>query len=91
MREYEDVFHTEGGDTLEPAAQVGWRSHTTVVIGAQVGSGSAHPGFLVGDPVHLVGGVETPWSLRSFTTQAILSFCDRILCFSPKARRLLRK
>ena len=91
MREYEDVFHTEGGDTLEPAAQGGWGCLTPGGIGAHAGSGSAQPGLLVGDPVHLAGGVETPWSLRSFSTQAILSFCDRILCFSPKARRLLRK
>ena len=91
VREYEDVFHTEGGVTLEPADQGGWGCLIPGDIGAQAGWGSAQPALLDGDPVHLAGGVETPWSLGSLSTQAILSFCDRILCFSPKARRLLRK
>ena len=91
MREYEAVFHTEGGDTLDPAAQGGWGRLIPGGMGAQAGCGPAQPGLLVGNPVDLAGGVETLWSLGSFSTQAILSLCDRILCFSPKARRLLRK
>ena len=91
MREYEDVFHTEAGDTLEPAAQGVWGCIFHGGVVAQAGCGSAEPGVLVGDPVHLDGGVVSPWSMMSFSSHAIRSFCDRILCFSPKSRRLLRK
>ena len=64
--------HSEGGDTLEQVAQGGCGCLIPGGIGAQAGCGSAQPGLLVGDPVHLAGGVETPWSLRSFSTQAVL-------------------
>ena len=60
MREYEDVFHTEGGDTLEPAAQGGCESVIAAGRRPQRATGSAQPGLLVGDRVHLAGGVETP-------------------------------
>ena len=91
VREYEDVFHPEGGATLEPATRGAWVCLTPGGIGARAGCGPAQRGLLAGAPVHLAGGDETPWPLRSFSTLAILSFCDRILCSSPKARRLLRK
>ena len=91
MSEYADVVHTEGGDTLVPAAQGGWGCLNPGDIGAQAGCGAAQPGLLVGDPVHIAGGVEAPSSLRSFSTQAILSVSDRMFSCSPKARRLLRK
>ena len=60
MREYEDVFHTEGGDTLEPAAQGGWGCLVPGSIGAQDGCGSGQRGVLLGDSEHLAGGVESP-------------------------------
>ena len=91
MREYEDVFHTEGVYTLEPAPQGGWACLISGGIGARAGCGGAQAGLLVGDPVHLAGGDATQWSLSSFSSQANLSFSVRILRFSPTARRLLRK
>ena len=39
----------------------------------QAGCGSGQPGLVVGDPTHS-GGVETRWSLWSFSTQAMLWF-----------------
>ena len=59
MREYEDVFHTEGGDTLDPAAQGAWGCLIPGGVRAQAGGGSAQPGHLMGGTVHLTGGVET--------------------------------
>jgi len=38
---------------------------------SQTGCGSGQPGLMVGDPAHS-RGVETQWSLWSFSTQAIL-------------------
>jgi len=49
-------------------------------IQGQAGCGSGQPGLLVGDPAHS-RGVETRWSLWSFSTQAILWFCD-LLCYN---------
>ena len=40
-------------------------------IEGQAGCGSGQPGLVVGDPAHS-RGVETRWSLWSFSTQAIL-------------------
>jgi len=40
-------------------------------IQGQAGCGSGQPGLEVGDPAHS-RGVETRWSLWSFSTQAIL-------------------
>ena len=50
-------FHPEGGDTLEQMVQRD--------------CGSGQPALVVGDPAHS-RGVETQWSLWSFSTQAIL-------------------
>ena len=44
-------------------------------IQGQAGCGSGQPGLLVGDPAHS-RGVETRWSLRSSSTQAILGFYE---------------
>ena len=66
MREYEDVFHTEGGDTLEPAAQGGWGCFFPGGFGVLGGCGFALQGILVGVDVLLVGGVVTPWCLCFF-------------------------
>ena len=41
----------------------------------QAGCGSGQPDLVVGDPAHS-RGVETRWSLWSFSTQAILWFYD---------------
>ena len=41
----------------------------------QAGCGSGQPGLVVGDPAY-GRGVESRWSLRSFSTQAILWFYD---------------
>ena len=46
-------------------------------IQSQAGCGSGQPGLVVGDPAHS-RGVEITWSLRSFSTQAILWFHDMI-------------
>ena len=50
-------------------------------INFQAGCDSGHPGLVAGDPAHN-RGVETRWSLRCFSTQAILWvlwICERIL------------
>jgi len=44
-------------------------------IQGQAGCGSGHPDLVIGDSAHS-SGVETRWSLWSFSTQAILWFCD---------------
>jgi len=44
----------------------------------QAGWGSGQPGLVVGDPAHS-RGVETGWSWWSFSTQAILWFCDSMM------------
>ena len=44
-------------------------------IRGQAGCGSGQPGLVVGNPAHS-RGVEIQWSLWSFSTQAILWFCD---------------
>jgi len=43
-----------------------------------VGCGSGQPGLVVGNPTH-GKGVQTRWSLRSFSTQSILLFYDSII------------
>jgi len=47
---------------------------------SQAGCGSGQPGLVVGDPAH-GRGVETGWSLRSFSTCAILWFYDCMICY----------
>jgi len=42
-------------------------------IQSKAGCGSGQPGLVVGDPAH-GRGLETKWSLRSFSTQASLQF-----------------
>ena len=46
-------------------------------IQGQAGCGSGQPDLVVGDPTYN-RRVETKWSLRSFSTQAILWFCDKL-------------
>ena len=64
-------FHTEGGDALEQVAQGGCGCPIPGGIQGQAGCGSGQPGLLVGDPAHS-RGVETRWSLWSFSMQAIV-------------------
>jgi len=54
-------------------------------IQGQAGCGSGQPGLVVGDPAH-GKGVETWWSLWSFSTQAILWFCDSMISTRTKWR-----
>ena len=53
-----EVFHTEGGDTLEQVAQGGCGCPIPGSIQGQVGCGSGQPGLLVHDHTHS-SGVET--------------------------------
>ena len=46
-------------------------------VQGQAGCGSGQPGLVVGDPAHS-RGVETRWSLWSFSTQTILWFYDSV-------------
>ena len=68
-----DIQHMQ--HSLEQVAQGGcgcphlWRHSRP----GQAGCGSGQPGRVVGDPAH-GRGVETRWSLWSFSTQAILWF-----------------
>ena len=71
VRYQEEVFHTEGGDTLEQVAQGGCGCTILGGIQGQAGCGSGQPGLVVGAPAHS-RGVETRWSLWSLSTQAIL-------------------
>jgi len=63
------------GDALEQVAQGGCACPVPGGIEGQAGCGSGQPGLVVGDPAHS-RGVETQWSLWSFSTQAVLWFCD---------------
>ena len=49
---YEEVFHTEGGDTLEQVAQGGCGYPIPGGIQGQAGCGCGQPGLVVGDPAH---------------------------------------
>jgi len=70
----EEVFHTEGGDALEQVAQRYCRCPIPEGIQGQAGCGSGQPGLVAGNPAHR--GIETRWSLWSFSTQSILWFYD---------------
>ena len=48
----EEVFHSEGGDTLEQVAQGGCGCPNPGGIQSQAGCGSGQPGLVVGDPTH---------------------------------------
>ena len=65
-------FFPPEGDTLEQVAQGSCGCPIPASIQGQVGCGSGQPGLLVGDPAHS-RRFET---LRSFSTQAIVSFYD---------------
>jgi len=65
--------HPEGGDALEQVAQGGCGCPIPGGIQGQAACGSGQFGLVVGDPAHS-RGVETRWSLWSFSTQAILWF-----------------
>jgi len=45
------------------------------------GWGSGQPGLVVGDPAYS-RGIKTRWSWRSFSTQAMLWFCDSMILTS---------
>ena len=53
-----EVFHPEGGDTLEQVAQGGCGCPIRGGIQGQAGCDSGQPGLVVGDPAHS-RGVET--------------------------------
>ena len=52
VRYQEEVFHTEGGDTLELVAQGGCGCPIPGGIEGQSGCGSGQPGLVGGDPAH---------------------------------------
>ena len=54
----EEVFHSEGGDTLGQVAQGGCGWPIPGGIQGQAGCGSGQPGLVVGNPAHS-RGVET--------------------------------
>jgi len=58
---------------MEQVAQGGCGCPIPAGIQGQAGCGSGQPGLVVGDPAQS-RGVETRWSLWSFSTQAILGF-----------------
>jgi len=66
-----EVFHTEGGDSLEQVAQRRCGCPIPGYIQGQAGCVSGQLDLVVGDPAHS-RGVESRRSLWSFSTQAIL-------------------
>jgi len=56
---WKEVFHPEGGETLEQVAQGGCGCPIPGGIEGQAGCGSGQPGLEVGDPARR-RGVETP-------------------------------
>ena len=72
-------FYTEGGDALEQVAQGGCGCPIPGGIQGQAGCDSGQPGLEVGNPAHS-RGVETRWSLWSFSIQTILWLCDHGDC-----------
>jgi len=76
-------FFPPEGDTLDQVAQGSCWCTIPANIQGLVGCGSGQPGLLGGDPAHS-RRFET---LRSFSTQAIVSFYDWPHCCSISARR----
>ena len=76
-------LYSAGGNSCRDCAncigrtgyQSRWNKLRAACIQGQAGCGSMQPGLMVGDPAH-GRGIETRWPLRSFSTQAILCFCD---------------
>jgi len=62
-------------DLLERVVQGGCVRPIPEGIQGQAGCGSGQPGLVAGNPAHS-RGIETRWSLWSFSTQAILWFYD---------------
>ena len=59
-------------------------------IQGQSGCGSGQPGLVVGNPAHS-RGVETAWSLWSFSTQVVLWFCDSVCRNVPNSTFLMQE
>jgi len=55
LKQEEEVFHREGGETLEQVAQGGCGCPNPGGIQGQAGCVSGHPGLVVGDPAHSRG------------------------------------
>jgi len=72
-------FPPRGWWRTEQVAQGGCGCPIPGGIQGQAGCGSGQPGLLVGDPAHS-RGVETRWSLWSFSTQAIPWFYENGMC-----------
>ena len=51
----EEIFDSEGGETLAQVAQRGGRCPISGSIQGQVGRGSEHPGLVEGVPAHCRG------------------------------------
>ena len=71
MRYLEEVFPPEGGEALEQVAPGGCGCPSPGGIQGQAACGTGHFGLVVVDPAHS-RGVESRWSLWSFSTHAIL-------------------
>ena len=72
-----EVFHTEGGDAVEQAAQVGCGCPIPGGIQGQVGCGSGQPGLVVGYPARSRGGLKLhdhcgPFQSRPFYDSMII-------------------
>ena len=80
-------MHTKGGDALEQVARGGCGCPIPGGIKNQAGCGTGQPGLVVGNPTHS-RGVETRWSLWSFTTQAILCYDPTTLTVLVHSRML---
>jgi len=72
-------FSLRGWWRTEQVAQGGCGCPIPGGIEGQAGCGSEQPGLVAGDPAHS-RGVETRWTLWSFSTQAILWFYE-IQCY----------
>ena len=79
-----------GGDALEQAAQGGCGCPIPGGIQGQAECGSGQPGLVVGDSAHS-RGVETGWSLWSFSTQAILWFYEFVSYAVEKEKKMVKK
>ena len=77
------ITHTKKRSYYKEAEEKSWHFYARINSPKMLNSagqgihleGRDSPGLVVGDPAHSKG-VETRWSLWSFSTQAILWFCD---------------
>ena len=79
VRYQEEVFHSEGGDTLEQVAQGGCGCPIPGGIQGQAGCGSGQPGLMVGGPARS-RGLKLNDHYGPFQSRPFYDYMITILC-----------